>query len=135
MGGDLKELCSVYGVFGGTWRGLLLSVLERPLKSGTLLMDGIFVSPVARGQGVGSKLLSAIKEKAASLGCKTVRLDVIDVNSRARSLYEREGFVAENTSDIGFFRHIFGFQKSTTMVFHLDCYTHPTPKPECFGVI
>lgn len=120
MGGELKELCSVYGWFGGTWRGLVLSLLERPLQSKTLLMDGIFVSEAARGQGVGTKLLAAIKEKAKSLDCSTVRLDVIDINPRARSLYERQGFVAGNTSNIGFLRHIFGFQKSTTMVFRLE---------------
>ena len=82
-------------------------------------MDGIFVSETARGQGVGTKLLNATKEKAISLGCSTVRLDVIDTNPRARSLYERQGFVAGNTNNIGFFSHIFGFQKSTTMVFQL----------------
>lgn len=120
MGGELKELCSVYGWFGGTWRGLVLSLLERPLQSKTLLMDGIFVSKAVRGQGVGTKLLAAIKEKAKSLDCSTVRLDVIDINPRARSLYERQGFVAGNTSNIGFLRHIFGFQKSTTMVFRLE---------------
>lgn len=120
MGGELKELCSVYGWFGGTWRGLVLSLLERPLKPKTLLMDGIFVSEVARGQGIGPKLLAAIKEKAKNLDCSTVRLDVIDTNPRARTLYERQGFVAGSTSNIGPLRHLFGFQKSTTMVFTLE---------------
>ncbi|MGB5216257.1 MAG: GNAT family N-acetyltransferase, partial [Anderseniella sp.] len=87
-----------------------------PLQSETLLMDGIFVSESARGGGVGSMLLSAIKEKAAACGCSKVRLDVIDTNPRARALYERQGFISQGTSDIGPLRHVFGFQKATTMV-------------------
>lgn len=116
MGGDLKELSDVYGWFGGLWRGLALSILERPLEPDTLLMDGIFVTAEARGKGVGTALLTAIKRKAAELDCKKVRLDVIDINPRARVLYEREGFVAQETQSIGALRHIFGFQKSTKMI-------------------
>jgi hypothetical protein len=41
IGGGLKELCAAYGMIGGFWRGLVLSILERPLQPGTLLMDGI----------------------------------------------------------------------------------------------
>ncbi len=116
IGGSLKQLCAVYGLLGGCWRGLVLSVLERPLQADTLLMDGIFVSETARGGGVGSALLSAIKEKAIACGCSKVRLDVIDTNPRARVLYERHGFISQDTSDIGPLRHIFGFQKATAMV-------------------
>lgn len=116
IGGGLKEMRAAYGLIGGVWRGVVLSLLERPLRPGTLLMDGIFVSPEARGQGVGSALLSAIKDKAVALDCSSVRLDVIDTNPRAKKLYERNGFVAESVSDMGALRHIFGFRKATTMV-------------------
>ena len=118
IGGGLEEMCAVYGVFGGFWRGLALSVLERSLQPGTLLMDGIFVDEAARGLGVGSALLAAIKARAAKLGCSNVRLDVIDTNPRAKALYERHGFVPESTSDMGALRHIFGFRKATTMICH-----------------
>ena len=116
IGGGLKEICAVYGMIGGFWRGLVLSLLERPLQPKTLLMDGIFVSEAVRGQGVGSALLSAIKEKAAALGCSRVRLDVIDTNPRARRLYERHGFVVDGSNDMGPLRHIFGFRTATTMI-------------------
>lgn len=116
VGGGLAELCAVYGWIGGFWRGLLLSTLDRPLEAQTLQMDGIFVAPSARGQGVGTKLLDAVKQKARDLDCASVRLDVIDTNPRARRLYEREGFVAQETSETGLFRHVFGFRSSTRMV-------------------
>lgn len=118
IGGGLKEMCAVYGPVGGVWRGLALSVLERPLQPGTLLMDGIFVDETARGRGVGSALLAAIKARAAMLDCSSVRLDVIDTNPRAKALYERHGFVAESTSDMGALRHVFGFRRATTMICH-----------------
>lgn len=116
IGGGLTELCAVYGFFGGIWRGLVLSLLERPLEPETLLMDGIFVEETARGMGIGTALLKAIKDKARACNCTKVRLDVIDINPRARALYERQGFQAGATSDIGVLQHIFGFQKSTTMI-------------------
>jgi len=74
------------------------------------------VSEAARGQGVGSALLSAIRGKAITLGYCKVRLDVIDTNPRARALYERQGFIPESTSNIGPLRHIFGFRSATIMV-------------------
>ena len=116
VGGELSDLQAVYGFWGGLWRGVLLSVLERPLEDDVLLMDGIFVDEGARGQGVGSALLAAIKAKAIELGCREVRLDVIDSNPRARALYERQGFEARGTSSTGVFRHVFGFRCAMTMV-------------------
>jgi GNAT superfamily N-acetyltransferase len=117
IGGGLRDMCAVYGLIGGFWRGLVLSLLERPLQPGTLLMDGIFVSDDARGQGIGSALLAAIKDRATELGCSSVRLDVIDTNPRARDLYERQGFIAGKTADMGpLLQYVFGFRQATTMV-------------------
>lgn len=117
VGGGIADLCQVYGWFGGLWRGLLLSVLDRANEPGALLMDGIFVSSQARGQGVGTALLDAIKHRAQAMGYDHVRLDVIDINPRARALYEQQGFVAGKTEDAWPFNHIFGFRASTRMVF------------------
>jgi len=125
VGGQYRDLRRVYGLFGALWRGLLLSQLERPLAPDTLLMDGIAVVPDARGTGVGTALLAAIKDRARTLGKSYVRLDVIDSNPRARALYEREGFVAGPTSDLGPLAPIFGFKRSTTMTFAV---TEP-PRP------
>ncbi|WP_299353941.1 GNAT family N-acetyltransferase [uncultured Shimia sp.] len=114
-GGDLRDLAKVYGWVGAIWRGLLLSVLERDLADNSLLMDGICVSETARGQGVGTALLAAIKEEACARGLQDVRLDVIDTNPRARALYERQGFTAGETQYLGPLRYIFGFRSSVAM--------------------
>ena len=116
VGGSLQDLARVYGWFGALWRAGVLSLLERDTVTDTLLMDGIFVSPEARGRGAGTALLTAIKNEARDRGLSSVRLDVIDSNPRARALYEREGFVAGKTDDIGPLRHIFGFRSATKMI-------------------
>ena len=116
VGGSFREIAEVYGALGGAWRGLALSLLERPVQPGVLLMDGVCVERDARGRGVGSALLSAVKAEARSRGCGQVRLDVIDTNARARALYEREGFVATETAALGPLRLLFGFRSVTTMI-------------------
>ena len=116
MGGGFSALKDVYGGTGALWRGALLSLLERPCAPNVLLMDGIFVDESARGLGVGTALLAAIKAEARTQGLSQVRLDVIDTNPRARALYEREGFVAGGKQSTGPFRYLFSFRYATTMM-------------------
>lgn len=123
IGGEFSDLRAIYGTFGAIWRAGLLAVLERKLEQGSLLMDGIFVTTEARGLGVGTALLRAIKEEAARRGCTEVRLDVIDSNPRARTLYEREGFVAGEVQTLGPLKHIFGFSSATEMRFTLQAHS------------
>ena len=115
VGGTLRDLARVYGLFGSIWRGVLLTLLERKVMPGTLLMDGIFVAEEARGLGVGSALLDAVKARARQDGMDAVRLAVIDSNPRARALYERHGFVAGAVTHFGPLSHLFGFRSSTEM--------------------
>ncbi len=46
----------------------------------------------ARRMGVGRRLLDAVADKARSLGCCAVTLEVRDDNPAARSLYQSYGF-------------------------------------------
>lgn len=119
IGGRLGDLAAVYGWPGALWRGPMLEVLERNLEPGVLQMDGICVSPEARGRGVGTTLLNAVKALAAEHGATAVRLDVIDTNPRAEALYRREGFVPGKRESLGPLRLVFGFRSSLRMVFAL----------------
>lgn len=114
-GGELSDLRAQYGLWGGLWRGVLLSSLERDLEPGVFLMDGICVDANARGQGVGSALLNAIFDEARVQGATSVRLDVIDTNPRARALYERMGFVPKGEERTGPLQWLFGFNSATRM--------------------
>ena len=116
VGGTWRDLARHYGWIGSAWRIGFLALLERDTENDRFLMDGIFVADGAQGQGVGTVLLDAISDEAAQRGYSEVRLDVIDRNPRARALYERQGFVAQDTTRLGPLKHIFGFSSATTMV-------------------
>lgn len=114
--GTYAQMAQTYGWFGAAWRALMLSVLEREVQPGIFQMDGIFVDASARGQGVGTLLLQAVVLEAKKRGLGQVQLDVIDINPRARTLYERVGFRAVNCEQTGPFRWVFGFESATRMV-------------------
>ncbi|UUV06312.1 GNAT family N-acetyltransferase [Ruegeria sp. YS9] len=114
-GGSMSDLARVYGWFGAIWRALVLSVLERELKPGVFQMDGIFVAAEARGKGVGTALLNAVKSEARNRNMSEVQLDVIDTNPRARSLYEREGFQPLGQEKTGPLKYLFNFGSATKM--------------------
>jgi ribosomal protein S18 acetylase RimI-like enzyme len=119
-GGSWDDLTKVYGRIGGRWRGGVLWALGREVDNDRFLIDGICVARAYRGQGVGSRMLAALYQEAAERGYGAVRLDVIQDNFRARALYERQGFQAVRTEDLGLLRFLFGFASSTTMVRSLD---------------
>ncbi len=113
--GGWADLWAIYGI-GALWRSAALWLLSREVDNKRFLLDGLCVDPDARGQGVGTALLDAISVEAQARGYGAVRLDVVDTNPRARALYEREGFVALRTTDMGMLRHVFGFARSTSMI-------------------
>jgi ribosomal protein S18 acetylase RimI-like enzyme len=115
-GGSWADLTATYGIFGGRWRGSLLWALSREVDNDRFLVDGICVAREHRGMGVGSRLLTALYDEAAERGYRSIRLDVVDDNRRARALYERQGFLATRTEELGLLRFLFGFASSTTMV-------------------
>ena len=114
--GDLRALARHYGWLSTLWRAPLLAMVERDLADDALLMDGICVHESARGIGLGTTLLHAVKDTARAEGLTSVRLDVIDGNPRARALYEREGFVAVGAESLGLLQYVFGFKSSTKML-------------------
>ncbi|WP_179378848.1 GNAT family N-acetyltransferase [Jannaschia marina] len=114
-GGGWPEIARHYGTFGAAWRAALLSLIERDVEAGILLMDGICVAPAARGLGLGTQLLRAVRSEAGRRGLGRVRLDVIDGNPRARALYLREGFVPVGTRRMGPLGAIFGFRHAERM--------------------
>ncbi|MGC1503479.1 MAG: N-acetyltransferase [Sulfitobacter sp.] len=116
IGGTLRDVAETYGWLAACWRGPVLAMLERDLIKDVLLMDGICVSAQARGLGLGTALLDAIKQEAAAKGLSSVRLDVINTNPRARALYQREGFTEIGQESLGPLKYLFGFESSTKML-------------------
>ena len=68
----------------------------------------MWVSPAARGTGLGSRLLRHLEEVAAGLGHDTVRLDTNDTLVEAIGLYRRAGYTEiERYNDNPYARHFF----------------------------
>lgn len=62
---------------------------EEPTSAGLISM---WVSPQARGRGVGEALVGAVRAWAAERGSAELVLDVMPGNQPATRLYERAGF-------------------------------------------
>lgn len=114
-GGSARDVVSDYGLFSGCGRLAVLALLSRKQQEDVLLMDGICVAAQHRGSGIGSLLLNEIAAVAAENSCSHIRLDVVDVNPRARALYQRHGFTALRTQHTPFLRALMGFGAVTTM--------------------
>lgn len=115
-GGGPDDLKAVYGRFGGSWRGLILRLLQSETDNERFLIDGICVAREWRGHGVGTALIGALFEEGRWRGYPAIRLDVIDANVRAKALYERLGFTVWRSETLGLLRYVFGFSRSTTMI-------------------
>ena len=115
-GGEVADIRAIYGLLGAAWRLPLLWMLSDEARHDDFLLDGICVVQNARGLGVGSALMAAIEDEARARGYRTVRLEVIDSNWRARALYQRLGYRIEKTQSLGLLRFVFGFRAAITMV-------------------
>jgi ribosomal protein S18 acetylase RimI-like enzyme len=111
-----KEL----GFFSALRAALIFVFYDRTLQKEQLLMDGIAVNSNYRGHGIGGTLLDEIIQVGIENGYKEIRLDVIDINPKAKKLYERKQFVATHTDQFPYLKWLFGFSASTTMIRTLD---------------
>lgn len=83
------------------WIGAHLEPMASQLR-GCPHIEDLYVHPVYRSQGVGSRLLAVAESLAEERGYGRVGLGVGIDNPRARSLYERTGF---RDSMLGPYRH------------------------------
>ena len=63
-------------------------------------VGSMWVSPMARGKGIGKQLLHRAMSWATAQGAKRMRLWITVGNSPARKLYESTGFVPTGKTDL-----------------------------------
>ena len=63
-----------------------------PGEGGTPELISMWVSPAARGKGIGDRLVLAVARWAQQQGATALRLAVAEDNQRAAVLYRRHGF-------------------------------------------
>ncbi len=115
------KMFQIYG-FSSFWRILLLSIFGRERNAQTLYIDGIVVAAAHQNQGIGSKLIQALEQKARSQSIHTISLDVINTNPRAQALYHAQGFKTKNIRKLYFLSRLYHFQSATHMIKDLQQY-------------
>ena len=110
-----SELLSQLGTIKGNWAAAILELYERKPAFKELMMDGIAVHSDARGKGVGNHLLTEIAKYAKEHEFNKVRLDVININTKAKILYERMGFKSVKTESYPYLKWLLGFSGTITM--------------------
>jgi putative acetyltransferase len=98
------ELALLPGKYGPPAGALFLSrskdgvplgcVALRPMElRGTCEMKRLYISPEARGMGLGKRLVLEVLTEGKRLGYQRMRLDTLPKMQSAISLYEKQGFV------------------------------------------
>lgn len=114
--GNYRTMVRHYGALMGMTRLMLLMLLDHKLPPGDLYLDGIVVAESHRGRGIGTALIAAFEARARDNGFKTVSLEVIDANLRARKLYEKLGYRLVASHTMGPFSRLFGFRTTHRMM-------------------
>ena len=78
-------------------------------------LDSIAVDERFRGQGIGSKLLTAVDRLATHEGQKVIGLNVDKGNPNAKRLYLRDGF--EDVGEITISGHLYDHMQRKVKVF------------------
>jgi GNAT superfamily N-acetyltransferase len=69
-------------------------------EAGAVELVSMWVSPAARGRGVGGALVAAVERWARELPARALTLAVARGNEGASALYRRHGFVATGRSNL-----------------------------------
>lgn len=112
---DFRPYRDLLGWFGAMWAVWGNRMADHRPKRDEVYVDGIAVSPDARGLGIGTRLLDETTAIARELGKPFVRLDVIDTNPRAQALYERLGYKVTRVQSFAYMERIAGFGGMVSM--------------------
>lgn len=132
MGGswDFRPYRELLGWWGAIWAVWGNRMADHRPKADEVYIDGIAVSPEARGLGIGTRLLDEATAIARANGKRYVRLDVIDTNPRAQALYERIGYKVTKVQSFRYKERWVGFGGMISM----ELVVPPAPMDEAEAV-
>ena len=100
---DLRERQVVAGWDGTALRACFLLGATAPVPYGDLqwpagavpaaYLNRMAVAPAHQGRGLGAECLTEVHRRAAALGARVVRCDVLRANQRLQAFYARHGYV------------------------------------------
>ena len=79
-------------------------------------LGSLSVLPEYRHGKIGKQLLDDAISRAKSLGCKTMKLSIVEENQLLRKWYEDQGFIHEGTEKFDFFPFTCGYMKKDLSV-------------------
>jgi GNAT superfamily N-acetyltransferase len=74
------------------WAGTDVGIMAVVVASDCVRLNGLFLLPAYQGNGIGRRCLLLVMEEARKRGLP-IRLQVMKVNPRALTFYERLGFL------------------------------------------
>jgi len=95
---QLQSLHTLVAVVDGRDVGMVGGYIDFKTNPLTAWLLSMWVSPQARGQGVGTALIAALVFWAEQAGARRVHLEVGAHNDAAQALYQRMGFVDSGRS-------------------------------------
>jgi ribosomal protein S18 acetylase RimI-like enzyme len=108
----LRLLVGEFGWLGAVPRKMRIAFMHETIRprADQWCLDILAVDESCRGLGIGSSLLTAMKNAAVEAGIKSVLSAVVDTNERAYKLYTRFGFVRTRTVRTGWLTSRAGFR-------------------------
>lgn len=93
-------LAEINGTAAGFMKIIHNSLLSGTASTATIELDKIYISPAAKGTGIGHQLMNVLFEQANTTHKEMIWLKVIDTNEAAIAFYQKQGFAQVGTSRI-----------------------------------
>ncbi len=75
---------------------------NRVLPDGSyMVLHALAIDPQMQRQGIGTEIIQFCIDKAKTLNCKAIRVDIVPANCPTRRLFEKNGFVYAGDADLG----------------------------------
>ena len=88
---------------------IICGVLAYAVMWDILYIDTVWTREDCRGLGIASRLLRAVEDKAASMGCKTAHLSTFDF--QAPKFYEKLSYIKFGEIDYGHCKESYYYKK------------------------